>query len=304
MFLGMVCATSCETKKDMKKELTVLAWNIWHGGHSKAYPQQGCEGAIGILKQSNADVIIMVETYGAAPAVADSLGYEYHLISDNLSIYSRYPIMDTYAYPDSIDTFNFGGVQIDVEGAPVRVFGTWLHYLPDARLVPTDRSESEILAWETEGTRLNEIKRIISVLNPVLAQADSIPVIMGGDFNIHSHLDWTEATKSLYNHGGAVVRWPVSVAMQDAGFKDSFREMNPDPVKNIGVTWLTEADSLETESRMDRIDFIYYQGRTIQAVESQCYDNSLAKEFSFNGDIFFYPSDHGFVLTKFVVSCP
>ena len=241
----------------------------------------------------------MIETYGAAPMVADSLGYSYNLISDNLSIYSRYPIIRKYAFADSISTFNFGGVMIDVDGKPVRVFNTWLHYLPDMRLAPTDKSKEEILAWEMEGTRDEEIHKILSVLQPLLAEADSIPIIMGGDFNVHSHLDWTEATRNLYLHGGAVVDWPVSIAMEEAGFKDSFREMNPNPVANLGVTWLTDADSLETECRMDRIDFIYYQGKTIQAIASECNDNSLGKTFTFKGEDFFYPSDHGFVLSKF-----
>lgn len=304
MFMAVICLlclAGCTPQKEVKKTLTVLSWNVWHGGHSKTYPGKGCEGTIGILKKSNADVILMVETYGAAPMVADSLGYGYHLISDNLCIYSRYPILEKYAFPDSISTFNFGGVKIDMDGTPVRIFDTWLHYLPDMRLTPTDKSEEEILAWEREGTRDDEIGKILSVLRPMLAEADSIPVIMGGDFNVHSHLDWTEATKDLYNHGGAVVRWPVSVAMEEAGFKDSFREINSDPAQKLGVTWLTDADSLETERRMDRIDFIYYQGKTIQAMESECYDNSLGKTFSFKGEDFFYPSDHGFVLSKFEI---
>ena len=303
IFMAILCClfalAACAPQKESKKTLTVLSWNVWHGGHSKTYPGKGCEGTIGILKKSNADVILMVETYGAAPMVADSLGYQYNLISDNLCIYSRYPITGKYAFPDSISTFNFGGVMIDVDGVPVRLFDTWLHYLPDMRLAPTDKSEEDILAWEREGTREKEIHKILTVLRPMLAQADSIPVIMGGDFNVHSHLDWTEATRNLYNHGGAVVNWPVSTAMQEAGFKDSFREMNPDPATHLGVTWLTDADSLETERRMDRIDFIYYQGKTIQVIESECYDNSLGKIFSFKGEDFFYPSDHGFVLSKF-----
>lgn len=303
IFMAILCClfalAACAPQKESKKTLTVLSWNVWHGGHSKTYPGKGCEGTIGILKKSNADVILMVETYGAAPMVADSLGYQYNLISDNLCIYSRYPITGKYAFPDSISTFNFGGVMIDVDGTPVRLFDTWLHYLPDMRLAPTDKSEEDILAWEREGTREKEIHKILTVLRPMLAQADSIPVIMGGDFNVHSHLDWTEATRNLYNHGGAVVNWPVSTAMQEAGFKDSFREMNPDPATHLGVTWLTDADSLETERRMDRIDFIYYQGKTIQVIESECYDNSLGKIFSFKGEDFFYPSDHGFVLSKF-----
>lgn len=298
LFLNIL--TSCSEQKH-SKELTVLSWNVWHGGHSKAYPEKGCEGTIGILKQSQADVILMVETYGAAPMVADSLGYDYHLISSNLCIYSRYPIIKTYEFPDQIPTFNFGGVEIDMEGTPVRIFDTWIHYLPDMRLVPTDKSEAEILAWDDAGTRDEEIRKILAVLKPMLAESDSIPIIMGGDFNSHSHLDWTEATKDMYNHGGAVVNWTVSKEMETARFKDSFRELNPDPVANIGTTWLTDADSLETVNRQDRIDFIYYQGKTIQAVESECYDNNLGETFSFKGKDFFYASDHGFVLTTFAI---
>ena len=161
-------------------------------------------------------------------------------------------------------------------------FDTWLHYLPDMRLAPTDKSEEEILAWEMEGTRDEEIHRILAVLRPLLAETDSIPIIMGGDFNVHSHLDWTEATRNLYHHGGAVVDWPVFHCYGKGRIlKDSFREMNPDPVASPGVTWLADADSLETECRMDRIDFIYYQGKTIQAIASECYDNSLGKNFYF-----------------------
>lgn len=297
----LLCSfASCSERKE-ERQLTVLAWNIWHGGHSKTYGQKACDGIIGVLKKSQADVVLMVETYGAAPMVADSLGYEHFLISDNLCIYSRYPIVKRYTYPDVIGTFNFGGVEIDMDGTPVRLFDTWIHYLPDARLVPTDKSEEEILAWDDAGTRDDEIRKILGALSPVLAEADSIPVIMGGDFNSHSHLDWTEATRDMYNHGGAVVNWTVSKEMGAARFKDSFREVHPDPVKNIGTTWLTDADSLETVNRQDRIDYIYYQGKTIQAVESQCYDNVLGETFSFKGEDFFYASDHGFVLTTFKI---
>lgn len=119
--LCLLCCVACTPQKDTPKKLKVLSWNVWHGGHSKTYPGKGCEGTVGILKKSGADVVLMVETYGAAPMVADSLGYQYHLISDNLCIYSRYPIVEKYAFPDSIGTFNFGGVKIDMDGTPVRI---------------------------------------------------------------------------------------------------------------------------------------------------------------------------------------
>ena len=281
------------------RHLSVLSWNIWHAGHTKYYGSKACDGIIGILKESQADVILMVETYGASQMVADSLGYDHYLISDNLCIYSRYPITGRYTFPDSISTFNFGGIEINVDGQPVRIFDTWIHYLPDERLTPTHLSEQEIIDWEKSGTRDEEINTIIATLEPMMADTDSIPIIIGGDFNSHSHLDWTEATKDMYRHGGAVVAWPVSVAMTWAGFIDSFREINPDPAKKLGVTWITEADSVETPHRSDRIDFIYYKSRNIKAVDSERYDNLLGEPFTFNGKQFFYASDHGFVLTRF-----
>ena len=115
---------------------------------------------MGIIKKSGADIILMIETYGCSDNIADCLGYYHRLIADNLSIYSRHPIVKTYTFPGKVSTFNFGGAEIDVNGKHVRVFDTWLHYLPDARLVPTDKPEADILAWDDEGSRDDEIRAI------------------------------------------------------------------------------------------------------------------------------------------------
>mgnify|MGYP000658213855 CR=1 FL=1 len=100
IFVAIVAISfaSCTQERAKEKELKVLSWNVWHAGHAKNYPEKGCEGTIGILRKSQADVILMIETYGAAPMVADSLGYDYVLLSDNLCIYSRYPIKKTYLF--------------------------------------------------------------------------------------------------------------------------------------------------------------------------------------------------------------
>ena len=297
------CATHSSGGKDTGTQtdtLKVLSWNVWHGGHSKEYPGKSCEGTMGILKKSEADIILMVETYGCSNQVADHLGYYHRLLSDNLSIYSRYPIEKTLVFPDSLSTFNFGGVEVNVHGKKVRAFATWLHYLPDERLVPLDKSEEEILAWDDAGTRDEEARHIMNVLAPYLAQKDSIPVIMGGDFNVHSHLDWTDATRELYNHGSKTVGWTVSKIMQQNGLTDSFREMNPDPVTNLGPTWYWSDDA--QKDRMDRIDFIYYTGNKLKAVRSESYNADLPGTLDFKGEKFFYASDHGFVFTTFTLN--
>ena len=67
--LCLLCCVACTPQKDTPKKLKVLSWNVWHGGHSKTYPGKGCEGTVGILKKSGADVVLMVETYGAAPSL-------------------------------------------------------------------------------------------------------------------------------------------------------------------------------------------------------------------------------------------
>lgn len=294
LFLLQSC--NVPQQEDKIDSLKVLTWNVWHGGHEKEYPEKGCEGTIGILKASEADIITMVETYGASDKVADSLGYYHRLISRNLSIYSRYPIVETYTFQDSISTFNFGGVMINYNGKKIRVFDTWLHYLPDMTLVPTQLSEEEIIEWEKAGSRDDEIKKIIASIKPYLLQADSIPVIVAGDFNVHSHLDWTDVTKDMYNHNGAVVQWPVSVEMEKIGFTDSYREMNLDVAKNIGTTWRYGQDSSDCSYR---IDYIYYTGRKLKAVASESYNGLLGESYTFKGKEFFYASDHGFVLTTF-----
>ena len=111
-------------------EFKVMAWNIWHGGNDESLPSDGRPSVVDIIRESGADVILMIETYGSAPYIADSLGFEHHLISENLCIFSRYPIVETYSFGEAISPFNFGGVKIMIAGSePVMFFDTWLHYI-------------------------------------------------------------------------------------------------------------------------------------------------------------------------------
>jgi hypothetical protein len=70
----------------------------------------------------------------------------------------------------------------------------------------------------------------------VLENADEVPVILTGDFNAPSHLDWTPEAASSHDgvHG---VAWPTSKRVVGDGMKDSFREVNPQPELQGGVTW-------------------------------------------------------------------
>lgn len=227
LFLLVTVFIGC-TEKTENPQLKVLVWNIWHGGNDESLPSDGRPSVIDIIKKSEADLVLMIETYGSAPLISDSTGLDYHLISSNLCIYSRFPISKKLAFTDSISSFNFGGVEIMAfDSIPIAVFDTWLHYLPDTRLAPTHLPEDSVLAWENRGSRDDEVFKIVNSIKSYISNSKNIPVILGGDLNSHSHLDWTEATKDTFNHGGAVINWTVSRALTEAGFTDSYRKINP-----------------------------------------------------------------------------
>jgi len=281
-----------------------MVWNIWHGGNDESLPSDGRPSVIEVIKDSEADVVLMIETYGSAPLISDSTHLDYHLISSNLSIYSRFPITKQLAFSDSISTFNFGGVEIlAFDSIPIAVFDTWLHYLPDTRLAPTHLPEDSILAWENRGSRDDEVFKIINSIDDFLENSENIQVILGGDLNSHSHLDWTVATKDTFNHGGAIVNWTVSKALTDAGFTDSYRQINPNPLNNLGKTWISGLDEngVFGYTKEDRIDYIYYKGSKLKAVHSESFVCPPGEILTFRNKKIMYPSDHGFVLTTFEI---
>jgi exonuclease III len=83
-------------------------------------------------------------------------------------------------------------------------------------------------------------------------------VILGGDFNEASHLDWTEAVKNLYDHRGTVVNWSSTATLSKAGFKDSYRVMYPDEVNYPGFTWPAQSSWTPKSDERDRFDYIFY----------------------------------------------
>ena len=91
-----------------------------------------------------------------------------------------------------------------------------------------------------------------------------IPVFIGGDFNAPSRLDWTEAMVGKRPALRYALDWPVSKALADAGFRDSYREIHPDPVANPGITWTTgyPVPHLMPDEAVDRIDQIYALGNS------------------------------------------
>jgi len=260
-------------------EIKVLSWNIWHGARHPG-KVKGVQQAIDFIKETGADVIAMQETYGSGPTIADALGYHFYLRSSNLSVMSRYPIVDTH---DLYDPFRLGGVTLQLsESQQANVFSLWIHYLPAWRrdAMAAGATEKGLIEGEWK-TRASELQDILRGLEPFVAKADEVPLIVAGDFNSPSKLDWTPETKDWHN--GLAVDWPVSRQMLDAGFIDTYRKLHPDPSQHKPhELWNGDARRIA-----GRIDYIYTLGAGVEPTASRMMNT--------HGGV--WPSDHPAVLT-------
>ncbi len=276
----------CTSQKS--KSVKVMTWNIWNGGLHGSKDNEfkkdtaNTVNILKVLKQENPDILFMQETYCCGMDIAKQAGYAYQLRgSSNLSIHSKYPIIDSLRI---YKPFNSHAAVIDVNGKHILCVNIWLHYLPDSfEDIKTLYPDSLII--NEEPTRLKEITTILSEVDS-LEKSLNMPIILGGDFNSPSHLDWIESTKE--SHYGKVVEWPVSKLIIDHGYTDSFREANPDPTKTMEGTWgfLSSGHIIS-----DRIDFVYSKGGNIKTKSSKIILNDPPGGF--------FNSDHRAILTIF-----
>ena len=91
-------------------------------------------------------------------------------------------------------------------------------------------------------------------------------VILGGDFNEPSHLDWIRETKDLYDHHGLIVPWTVPLMLDNAGFADAYRVRYPDVLNYPGFTFPADNPLIAVEkltwapkaAERDRIDYVFF----------------------------------------------
>jgi endonuclease/exonuclease/phosphatase family metal-dependent hydrolase len=125
-------------------------------------------------------------------------------------------------------------------------------------------------------TRPDAIARLIDDTHKL--EKDDIPIIIMGDFNEPSSLDWTKDTADLADHNGLVYKWDSTELLKENGFVDSYRELYPNPVTHPGFTWPVAAKGMDEKSKntgwikmadeRDRIDFIFYKGVRLEAQDA------------------------------------
>jgi hypothetical protein len=121
-------------------------------------------------------------------------------------------------------------------------------------------------------------------------------VFLTGDFNSPSHLDWTAAVDAVRAEVPFPFNWPVSSALANAGFRDSYRQVHPDPVALPGFTWTSGGPETAANEVHDRIDWVLARRATAVASE-------IVGEVGGPVDIAVrqYPTDHRGVVSTFDV---
>jgi len=264
-------------------ELRVMTFNIWYGATATDLGK-----VIEAIGAAEADVVGMQEPYARLRRIADALGF---YASPRMHVISRYPILE----PEGSDGNWAYLVLPGGLGAIANTHLTCCPYTP-YRIVHKGFDRQTTLAQENR-TRIPETLKHLEALQPLLDGA--VPTFFTGDFNSPSWRDWTRP--AIEARGLPFpIRWPVSVAMEDAGFVDSFRAVHPDPVAEPGFTWTPgyPAPFVYDWDVFDRIDFVWAAGPATP-LESRIVGESPA-----NADIVVtpYPTDHRGVVSTFSVT--
>ncbi|MGM0836114.1 MAG: endonuclease/exonuclease/phosphatase family protein [Bacillota bacterium] len=255
-------------------ELKIMSYNIWLGGTVVSFDK-----TVEAIEAAGADVVGIQEGGSSIPALAERLGFHF---DEGRQIISRYPIIDS-GHPDI--------VYIEVNpGKVVAVSNTHLTPYPYGPYDIKDGVSVEDVLKNERTYHMKEMESRFKTL-PKLAK-DGIPVFLTGDFNVASHLDWIESTKDA--HFGVTVTWPVSKKLEQLKFRDSYREINPDPLTHPAFTW-TPVLYEGWDEVHDRIDFIYAAGPSVTL------DSQIVGEDGPNSDIKVtpWPSDHRAVVSTF-----
>lgn len=232
-------------------------------------------------------------------------------------IITRWPIYQEH-YP-SFKLYN-AGCRIELQSNPplsINVWNVHLHwgtYGPYAACSSDPNVlNSDVLfysEYRKEDPSTSRVHNILNMLNHQpftqnLNEADKSPLILVGDFNSPSHLDWTENFKRFHCDWNFV--WPVSKLVENFGLKDSFREVHKDAGFVPGITWspVVKYGDNNTLEPQDRIDFVYYAGKNLRPYQSSTYHGSNSRLFYYPNHYFNdWPSDHCSVVTNFEVDIP
>ena len=263
-------------------EFTVLQLNIWHQG---TQVPEGIDRVADVIEETGADVIMLSEAGLAAKSVSRELNRRGLETSSKATVdagvVSRFPITDS----SSAD--GFARAVLDLGGQEVAVYSGHLEYRYYANYLPRGYGGGTPPPLPTSEYRWDEIPSgpitdtdVISEINRESGRSEAVArtveaaeddrsqgrsVLIGGDFNEPSHLDWTERAKEQHDHHGVVMPWDSTLELEKGGYRDAYRHVHPDEITHPGVTWPAGNTAFPTSElswtpkadERDRIDFVF-----------------------------------------------
>ncbi len=252
--------------------INVMSFNIQYGASYSTI-----DAVVKAIRRASADVVGLQEAFGKTRKIARKLGW---YASPRLHVVSRFPIV----HPEGSRVAGSPGGRIPEgawgylllgDGAVAAIAQTHTPWSPSGLVVMLHGGdEAQVLAAE-QGKLAWLQPHLDAVAGPIAA---GVPTFFVSDLNTPSHLDWTQEAvdalgwqpPSLDPPGDRyVVQWPVTVAMEAAGFHDTFREANPDPIAQPGFTYCVRFfPACGPWDTWDRIDYVYSAG-PIDVVRSE-----------------------------------
>lgn len=319
-----------------KNEFTVLQWNIWQEG---TVVPGGYDAIVNEIVRLKPDFVTFSEVRNykntrfcdrIVKSLKDKGLSYYSFFSHDTGLLSKHPITDSVTvFPLNDDHGSIYKLTTTIHNHKIAVYTAHLDYLNCAyynvrgydgstwKEIPKPQTIAEVLSVNTDSQRDDAIRAFLKEAEK--DRKNGYTVIIGGDFNEPSHLDWVEANKNLYDHNGMVIPWTVTTLLQQNGFTDSYRKVYPNPITHPGFTYpsdnpLMAVDRLTWAPKADereRIDYIFYRsdnhlkvknaiifgpGKSIshsQRVEEKSKDKFLTPENV-------WPTDHKGLLVTFM----
>jgi endonuclease/exonuclease/phosphatase family metal-dependent hydrolase len=329
-------ATPSPTLSKTAGDIRTLTFNLWGEGTNVS---GGFDKIVDTISAADADIVAVTEVrnYNGVDFMARVVNalatrgktYYSQYAGGDVGVISRYPIISkgmvndaVYVWHLQLPSRTIAVAVAHLDYTHYAVYGprgydgvTWamIDRNKDGRPDPITNI-SELHALDLASGRDEAITSFISYARTIPA---STPILLLGDFNEASHLDWTAPMANLYDHHGVVIEWGNSKRLASAGFIDSWRDLYPNPVTHPGHTWPSAAFGKGSTQwapkadERDRIDFIYYrnngtvsprQARIIGGSNHYYAYNALTADntqtpFALNG--MSWPSDHKAVLVDF-----
>ncbi|MEZ7955636.1 MAG: endonuclease/exonuclease/phosphatase family protein [Rubritalea sp.] len=290
MALALCCASLVGAEERLPSESTIriMSFNIWRDGNGGKQP---LSQTAKVIQMAKADVVGLQEAKPAkVKAIADMLGWHH-----NGTVISRFKIVE-----------NKGpGIKLRLNsGQEIVVFNNHFAHAPyqPYQLLSIPYGKGKFIKTEKEAiaeagqARGHQVAALLKAIKALPEK--ELPVFILGDFNEPSHQDWTAKAATAGRHP-IKVSYPTTHSLTKAGMVDAYRAVYPDEMKFPGYTWTPTTKMTDPKDHHDRIDFIFFRGKTVKVEGAQ-----IVGESRKNADIVLspYPSDHRAVVATFTVT--